>query len=283
MGVTETRLEVDDIFTPFLLPNYVLTRLDRVRSGGGILFYIRESGPFELINTGIQFPFDTELVVVKVSPMGIKSIIVIIIYNNPKSSKSGFVSALSSLFLYIDSLQLEYICLGDFNLDLLTSGSDVSSLFGLCREFGLRQLIREPTRRAVTRRGVTGTLLDHIYVSRQEHYPNFGQFPFAGSDHDFIFVTRKVNKIRVPPSCITYRSYLKINWQQVLAKFKELDFNYLSSACPNLGFSRFQSDCVLLLDSFAPFKTKTIKGSRFPWLNNEIINLIRIRDECGRV
>jgi hypothetical protein len=43
MGVTETRLEVD-VFTP--LPNYVLTRLERVRSEGGILFYIRESLPF---------------------------------------------------------------------------------------------------------------------------------------------------------------------------------------------------------------------------------------------
>jgi exonuclease III len=282
LGITETRLEAEDTFTPFSIPNYAVSRLDRVRNGGGIMFFIRESVAFELISTEIVFPQDTELAVVKVSPIGIKPIIVVIIYNNPKSSNSRFIAAFTSLLSYIDSLNIEYVCMGDFNLDLLSSSAEVSSIVSLRREFGLKQLVREPTRRVTTVRGSTSTLLDHLYVSRPECYPTSGQFPFAGSDHDFIFATRKVNRIKAPPSFISVRSYLKVDWNQVLIKFNELDFNYLSSSCPDIGFITFQRQCVALLDSFAPFKTKMIKGFRFPWFNSEIINLIRRRDESVR-
>lgn len=283
LGVTETKLSVDDTFTSLSLSNYILVRLDRVRSGGGVLFYIHTSASYEILEFKIEFPEDTEIVLVKVTPKGIKPILIVLVYNNPKNSISKFISAFQLLLAYVDSFQLEYVCLGDFNIDLLSVDSNVSQLFCMRREFGLKQMILNPTRRVVTRRGVSETLIDHLYVSRPELYPVSGQFPFAGSDHDFIFLTRKVNKIKNPPILVSYRSYLKANWEQIFLKFNLLDFSFLSVSEPESGLCTFNSQCISFLDSFAPIRRKMVRDTRNPWFNGDIFLLIKERNKFERL
>jgi exonuclease III len=270
LGISETRLETVDTFFPLSIIGYNYVRIDRVRSGGGLLFYIRDSVNFEVIPITIKFPRDSEVCLIKVKATGVKSFFIILIYNNPKDSKSDFLLSISCLLSYIQPFQSEYILLGDFNIDLVTPDAESSKIFSLRREFCLKQLVASPTRRAITKRGVTSKLLDHIYVTNPEAFPTTGQFSFAGSDHDLVFAVRKVNKVKAPPKRVTFRAFRNIDRDKFFSSLKLLDLSYLSINNTSSNFLFFRSQILLIIESFAPMKTKIIRGVRQPWFIGKI-------------
>jgi len=163
-------------------------------------------------------------------------------------------------------------------VDTLARDNDSWKLSCVSREFRLRQMITEPTRRAVTKRGDSEKLLDHIYVSNFDHYINSGQFSFAGSDHDLVYVIRKVNKLILPPKKVSYRSYLRVNWKEFSNSVKLIDFSFIMNFTNvESVYSLLRSRIVSVLDEFAPLRNKLIRGKRQPWFNGEIFHLIKER------
>ena len=99
---------------------------------------------------------------------------------------------------------VEPYILGDFNINLWQNGhyvfqkqnflsclsvpNDVKNYFRFCRMFGLKQLIKNPTRITCS----SSSIIDHILASFSDRVTQQGILNVGLSDHKLIYCTRKL-------------------------------------------------------------------------------------------
>ena len=136
-----------------------------------------------------------------------KPVIVGTIYR--PGSENNFLELLNSNANNINSVDNEIYILGDFNINLFLNDSyvleknnilnsksipnDVKSYHEFCTFFGLKQLMKVPTRTTTS----SSTIIEHI-----------GVIDISLSDHQLIYCTRKISRIkRVSHKQIQFRSF----------------------------------------------------------------------------
>ena len=107
----------------------------------------------------------------------------------------------------INSVDDEIYILGDFSINLFLNDcyilekknilncksipSDVKSYHEFCTFFGLKQL-KVPTRTTIS----SSTIIDHILASYPERVTQCGVIDISLSDHQLIYCTRKISRIK---------------------------------------------------------------------------------------
>ena len=138
---------------------YEFIRRDRNRQGGGVGFYIQTS-----INFAVRsdlYVSSLENLCIEIRKPNSRPFLIATWYRPPCSSIDLFLCH-ESFLEKLDSLDLEYYLLGDFNCNLASAKYD-SNTRRLCEIsdlFGLQQLITEPTRITES----SSTLIDLIYT-----------------------------------------------------------------------------------------------------------------------
>ncbi len=177
-----------------------------------------------------------------------------------------------------DFVNSEVIMIGDFNTDIRkTDLSGYKGLMNFCRSFSLHQLIKEPTRVCSS----TQTIIDLVLVSDKSRIADSGVRNYGLSDHSIVFCTRKIKKavlnchrsIRIRSlkrySKEAFDDCLNLkNWSAVL------QCNDVDKAC-------FIFKCMFLeaVDNLAPFKVVRVKQRTEPWINDDILEAIRLRNK----
>lgn len=182
-------MELDTPSSLFKTPGYSFLRFDRTtRLGGGSAFYIKEDVKSLPLNYDVRYPHETEVQCLQIFPNYVKPIIIILIYNPPRNeNKAQFVQSLEALLYLVERDKLEYVILGDINIDLLKCNEETKMLANLELTFSIKQIITQPTRVTLT----TKTLLDHIYVSNVNYIVQSGVFSLTTSNHRFTYCIRK--------------------------------------------------------------------------------------------
>ena len=171
ISFNETHLSPSDNFTPSLLglPNdYVIFRMDRNSSGGGVALVVRNC----LEPTHLPTHISTEIVAVQIAnPV---QMVIISVYRPPTFNMSTFISEMSSLLERYKGLE---ICIvGDFNEDIFLSQD--KPCCAMLLSHGLHQVVKKPTRDS-------GTLIDHLYVTCASSVKSDVADCYY-SDHDFV-------------------------------------------------------------------------------------------------
>ena len=98
----------------------------------------------------------------------------------------------------------ESILIGDTNCNFLKPTNYSVHLKRLIKTYSLTQLIKEPTRTTRT----TQTIIDHIVTNRPERVSESGVIPCGISDHNLIFMTKKIRspKSKSAPRIIDIRN-----------------------------------------------------------------------------
>lgn len=279
LGLTESKLEqTRDADSMYQVVGYRMLRFDRCLNtdfvhGGGTLVYVKDSLQVDIIQCPIEIPKNSECTITKIKPNGYKTLVVVFLYNHPSTLKSKFIDFFKNLNTFLVSMGIEYVLTGDFNFDLLKRDSDCFKLFYVVKEFSLWQLISSPTFNGKS-------LLDHLYVSKKPNYPYYGSFCFGGSDHDLIYVVRKINKYKVPPRTISYRSYKNCNFDELRSAFETFEFKPDDVDSEFIRYNRFLANSV---NQVIPLKKKIVKGRMNPWYTSDLVNLRKIRDKVKRV
>ena len=123
-------------------------------------------------------------------------------------SQGNYLKVLNNNINKIDSVNNEIYILGDFNINLYINDSyvlakknilnnksvpsDVKSYQEFCTFFGLKQLIIVPTRVATG----SSTIIDHVLASFPERVTQSGVIDISLSDHQLIYCTRKIYRIK---------------------------------------------------------------------------------------
>ena len=181
----------------------IIIRCDRNRHGGGVACYIRNDLSYNILSV---FPREIESVFFEILLPNSKPITVGTIYRPP--NQSNFLEVLNENMNKIDSISNEIYILGDFNINLFLNDSyifsqksmlnsksipcDVKSYYEFCTFFGLHQLIKVPTRITCN----SATIIDHILASYPERVTQQGIIDVGLSDHQLIFCTRKISRIK---------------------------------------------------------------------------------------
>ena len=181
-----------------------------------------------------------------------------------------------------DNAGIKTIILGDFNFDLLSMSSCSTRFIDLFSSFNFHQLISVPTR------PVSGTLLDHIFVSNKENVLNSGTLPVSLSDHLPVFVTWKTRNNITKSFChkpISYRSLKTFSAENFLADLNCVPWNTLDMFTDlNDTLDHWYALFNTVLDVHAPFKIKRVKRLHQPeWFSAEISAAIKERDNLHKL
>ena len=186
-GISKSKLDASVLEQEISIDNH---KILRNRHGGGVACYIRNDLSY---NTLSVFPCEIENIFFEVSLPNSKSVIVGTIYCPP--SQNNFLELLNSNMNVINSVDNEIYILGDFNINLFLNDSyilekknilnsksipsDVKSYHEFCTYFGLKQLIKVPTRTTTS----SSTIIDHILASYPKRVTQCGVIDISLSDH----------------------------------------------------------------------------------------------------
>ena len=204
MGIAERKLDNSIRDSDISNEEYCAIWWDQNRKGGDVICYIINKICYntencisnEIVNIFV------ELLIPKTRPITAG-----IVYKSPEQIK--FLEILSNSLNSLNKLREEWHILGDLYINLdycygstlgeknknIIKGvnkvsSETKKYLKFCKIFGLKQLIKSPTR--VTPN--TSTLIDYILTNTNEKITQCGLIDIGLSDHQIIFCKRKIKK-----------------------------------------------------------------------------------------
>ena len=263
---------------------YKLYRLDRLhKRGGGVCAYVRNELKAKMLSELSYISeqnFHQLWLTVQCNKM--KSLVVCVTYRPDDSPVSSFEEILKPNYIQAILLNKPIVILGDLNCDgLKPSSTESRALQCFSDELNLSQLIKSPTRITET----TETLLDVILVSAPKLVRKSGVINAPISDHLPVFVELKLKPPKMTQKSISIRSYknyspclfttdLACKADRLLTIFQGNNVNTKLDSLNDL----LQST----LNLHAPVKIIKIKSRPCPFVNKEIKDLMRIRNQLHR-
>jgi hypothetical protein len=274
----ESRLCTKQNDTDLKIPGYNFIRLDPVLSKQtGIIVYINQSISWKQIKIFAQFGIEN--VSLQISIKKTQPILLCFIYRNPSELVDWF-DKFTDMMETVTLSQNEIIIMGDFNIDLLKPNHRWTTTI---KFFGLLKLNNKPTR--ITKN--SETLIDHIYKNSKENIVEICSPVCGCSDHSAICLTWRKKGVKIPKPghrIIYSRSFANFNEELFMRDLNRAPFsNIYSIVDPDEALEFWKDTFLTVYDKHAPFKSKRVKYvSKPPWLSNEILNEIRLRDNYKR-
>ncbi|XP_055958041.1 uncharacterized protein LOC126824167 isoform X2 [Patella vulgata] len=239
-------------------------------SSSGTLLYIKDNFIYKH-RSDLEHP-NIESIWIELNLKKSKPILICCIYRNPASTKL-WIDSFSEMMESAWNNKNEILIIGDLNIDLYKNQN--KHWTDLLQTFGLRQLIKAPTR--VTDK--TKTLIDHLIVSDPDHVKEIKIPCYAASDHYPVCFTWQKKDASFPKNkhvTITYRSFKHFNKDQFLYDLHAAPFDYIYNYSDlNLALSIITP----IINKHAPLKTTRVRNVDKPvWLTHEIFQLIHKRD-----
>ena len=181
-------------------------------------------------------------------------------YRPPSQSNSLEILNMTFEKFYIDKREIHI--LDDFNVNMYHNNRyivrDVESYHQFCTMHGLKQLIQSPispTRVTCS----TLTLIDHILTSAPSRVSQKGVIIVGVSDHQLIFCTRKISRIKTGGThkCLNFRSLKNYTTDYYKEALKQIDFpNYENFGDVNGPYSNFIHKLMTVIEKIAPYTQK---------------------------
>ena len=140
-----------------------------------------------------------------------------------------------------------------------------------------KQLINTPTRETKS----SSSLIDHIWTNSSGKVSQSGVIESGVSDHFIIFCTRKITREHIGKhNNINIRSLKNYDQDTFRENLRGTDWSPVTSSFDsNVIWEIFSTIFNQKIDEVAPPKESRIKNRTEPWINNEILELMRERDK----
>ena len=214
------------------------------------------------------------------------SVYIVGIYRPPRGSIESFILLLETL-LSSDLLRNKFVIFaGDINVDLLNgSGSNTIDYLNCMQSFHMLPLIDKITRVSNVENGISGSILDHIFINKLITYSS-GVILHDMTDHypTYIELNIKTCDKYNPDSKkkITFRNYNNENMDKFAEKLDLIDWNSIfTNNNVNESFEKYQNLISEIYCECFPLKIKYISINRLskPWLNQDLLKLVKLKSE----
>ena len=233
-------------------------RLDRNCHGGGIVAYVRDNIPSNLVKLDQNFDnfegFFIELELSKENKW-------LLSYSyNPH--KSNIKQHLSNISKGLDKLNPKYdniLVIGDLNSEM-----SEPSLDEFCQTYNLESIVNKPT---CFKNPKNSSCIDLMLTNKQERFLKAKTVEIGLSDfHKMVISVFKTSFKK------QYGDYKRFDNE----KFRESLITYLSTG-KNISYDAFENLVLQTLDKMAPIKQKHIRGNQSPFMNKDIHKAIMTR------
>ena len=287
IAVTETSLSTESVnfLSNIELDGYVNFSIPSSSSKGGSTIYAKSNlNVVERVDLNITHT-DFECIWVEIKNVKSKNIICGSMYRHPWNNINNF----DNFYIYLENIFNKltkenkelYLC-GDFNIDLLKI-DDINShkkFYELLCSYGLLPQIFYPTREC----GESSTIIDNIFTNNLSSTILSGNIHTDISDHYSQFVFVKRDKIDYKTMSIYSRDYSKFCVDSFRDDVSIQNFN-VEFDDVNHQFNDFYFKLAGCVERHAPIKklsTKEVKLRHKPWISNELIKMIKIRNKLHR-
>ena len=152
--------------------------------------------------------------------------------------------------------------------------NDVKSYYEFCTLFGLHQLIKAPT--CITYNSTT--IIDHILASHPEIVTQQGIIDVGLSDHQLIFCTRKISRIKKGThkqiKFQLFKHYSADLFKETLTSIKFP--NYWNFHDAPEAYDDFIQKMMVGIDKVAPVKERGIKHNSQEWFDEKFLKQSKI-------
>ena len=137
--------------------------------------------------------------------------------------------------------------------------SDIKKYYEFCTMFGLKQLIEVPARVTCS----SSTIIDHILASFPNRVSQHCVNDVGLSDHQIIYCTRKVSRIKRSTHkhirCHSLKNYSADVYEEALGKVDFLNYHNFENINKVMGVT----------DLVAPIKSRRIKQNSQEWFDGK--------------
>ena len=270
--MSETK--IDDSFPKgqFLIDGFSAPyRLDRSCQGGGLMLFVREDTPSNLL-TSEEKPIESFYVELNLRN---SKWLVNCSYNPDRNNISAHLVRLSKSLDVFSSNYNKLLLLGDFNV-----GVDENHMKYFCENYDLKSLIKQPT---CYKNPDCPTCIDLMLTNVPRSFQSTCVIETGLSDFHLMTLTvlRKIFK-KFQPKLIKYRSYKTFSNEA----YRETLINNLSKEnfINNDGdFQRFCDISLNALNKHAPCKKKHARGNQMPFFNKDLSKAIMTQTKLRNI
>ena len=265
MVISETK--IDDSFptSQFHMDGFRKPfRLDRNNFGGGLMIYVREDIPCNLLKKH-SFPGDIEGIFLELNFRKSKWLL-FGTYHPPSQNDSYYFDFIGKALDVYDKSYDNFLLVGDFNAE---ETEIVMSTF--LNTYSLKNLVKEKTCFKSLQNPST---VDLFLTNNSRYFQGTRAISVGISDfHKLIITVMKTTFEKLPPRKLSYRSYRKFNEDD----FRNDLLMALEGAETQINFTRFQELFLELLNKHAPLKEKTVRANEMPYMTKSLRKAIMTR------
>ena len=199
------------------------------------------------------------------------------IYRPPQGNIDNFTQVLENILINLELTKIELFIMGDLNIDMLDKKNiSTKRIIELLKPFGLRQLIKSPTRYSNDK----NSILDVIFTN-SDFISNSGVGDVNLSDHQMILTTRKKVKIQNQKCAFTGRSYR--NYNKDVFQISVADADWTTFDNENTVTSKWKEMEKIIrgsIDVMCPIKEFRIKQVKEQWVTPPLLELIKDKDSA---
>ena len=285
IAISETKLQKN---TPPIhdisIPNYTIEHTPTEATKGGTLLYVSNKFDYKpRKDLQIYESRNVESTFVEIIRPKDKNIIIGCIYKHHTITQKDFRELLSPIITKVSRENKICYLAGDFNMNLLNIDKDteIEKYFDLLTSNKFMPLITCPTRIGKSSK----TLIDNIFYNQFSSDIKSGNLTVGISDHtpQFALIPTSINMKNNPKQTIKIRKFKHVNCQKFNQDLNSIDWTMEDEDVNRYG-TNFINVFNQILNGHAPIKeikmTKSkLKQKTKPWVNNDILSLIKTKDK----
>ena len=271
--ISETWLESNIPDAYIVIPGFNVYRCDYGRGGGSCIFY-RDDLKVTLLETYIDKVEGVEDVWVSVQSRKLPSVVIGSVYRHPKASVISF-DYMYDVFKKMCMKNKPIFIFGDINDDMFIQNNKLSKLI---KGLNLMQIIDKPTR--ITSN--SSTLIDVIITNRVDLVLYSDVIPSPIADHELLSLSINIKKPKREKEIRTFRCLTHYSpdtlCSLLLNRAEDLN-TMLNTDDVNIQVETFTEIFKTCLDNCAPVVTKEVSRPSAPWINEQVKQLIKNRND----
>ena len=286
IGISETRITNTTAPHKLDINGYSALFNKTEASAGGTALYIAQEINFKQrkdLSNCVYSQKELESTFCELNLKNQPNLIVGCIYKHPGMNMNTFLkNHLNPAMQKILKENKDVVLLGDFNIDLLKSGSNiiVNTFIDTLQSFCLLPSISLPTR--VTES--TKTLIDNIFFTPNKYRVSSGNLLAGLSDHlpQFLIFDHNIKNAKTK---ISFRDWKNFDEEKFLSDFSNINWEtclQLELEDPDISFDKLFNTITALVDQHVPLKflsRKQVKNFSKPWITKGIRTSIKKRDK----
>ena len=153
------------------------------------------------------------------------------------------------------------------DLDIEGKNKILISLYNMCHTYQLKQLIKFPTRSALS----SQTLIDPFATNQSKFITESGVFTTGFSDHDLVFGIRKIStRINREPKVVKTRQMKNYNPEKFRQNLEQVNWkNILKLNDVNKMSLEWERQFIPILDWHAPYRQRKVRNTYAPYIDKD--------------